>query len=162
MPASQTTVKMIDISDKPVTRRTAVACGAVGMRRETWQRIEAGEIEKGDVLAVARVAGIIGAKRTPDLIPLCHPLQLSAVEVRFEPPSAGHSQRVLLGVTASVTAIGQTGVEMEAILAVSIASITIYDMCKGIDKEMTLGPMSLVSKTGGRSGDYLAPETEAR
>jgi cyclic pyranopterin phosphate synthase len=153
---------MIDISAKPVTRRTAVACGAVEMQRATWQRIVAGQIEKGDVFAVARVAGIIGAKRTPDLIPLCHPLQLSAVEVHFEPPSESHSEPVRLGVTATVTAIGQTGVEMEAIMAVSTASITIYDMCKGIDKGMILGPIRLVSKAGGRSGDYLAPEMEAR
>ncbi len=152
---------MIDVSGKAVTLRRAVASGRVRMAAATRAAIQAGQIAKGDVLTSAQVAGILGAKRTPDLIPMCHPLSLSGVNVRFDLPASDDPDGADVVITAEVTATGQTGVEMEAITAVAVAAITIYDMCKGIDAAMVIGPITLISKTGGRSGNIapVAPDT---
>ncbi len=140
---------MVDVSAKAETRRTAVAAGSIRMRPETLAQILDAGTPKGDVLAVARVAGIQGAKRCADLIPLCHPLALSKVQVDFE--AIGGSQ---LGIRASVTVTGRTGVEMEALTAVSVAALTVYDMCKAMDKGMVIESIRLESKEGGRSGAW--------
>lgn len=143
--------RMVDVSAKAITAREAVATGRIDMSGQAAQAIAAGLVKKGDVLAVARVAGIMAAKRTADLIPLCHPIPLSAVTVDFELDGQG--------VTATATArtSGQTGVEMEALTAVSAALLTIYDMAKALDKAMVIGGIRLLSKTGGKSGDWSAP-----
>lgn len=143
--------RMVDVSAKAITAREAVATGRIDMSGQAAQAIAAGLVKKGDVLAVARVAGIMAAKRTADLIPLCHPIPLSAVTVDFELDGQG--------VTATATArtAGQTGVEMEALTAVSAALLTIYDMAKALDKAMVIGGIRLLSKTGGKSGDWRAP-----
>ena len=142
---------MVNVGDKDLTRRTAVAEGWILMQPATLERIVAGTHAKGDVLGVARLAGIMGAKRTADLIPLCHPLALSKVEVRVEPAEGG------LSVTARVRTTGQTGVEMEALTAVSVACLTVYDMLKAADKAMTIENVRLLTKTGGKSGDWARP-----
>lgn len=143
---------MVDVSAKAVTERTATAEGRVVMAPETLQRIEAGGFKKGDVLGVAQLAGIMGAKRTADLIPLCHPLPLTSVMVELEPlPEVAG---VLIRATCRVT--GRTGVEMEALTAVAVAALTVYDMCKAIDREMRITDLRLVHKAGGRSGEYRA------
>ena len=148
---------MVDVGGKAATRRRAVARGAVSMAPATLQRILDRSVEKGDVFAVARLAGIMAAKQTPQLIPLCHPLLLSSVTVEFVPePATG---RVLI--EAEVTLVGQTGVEMEALTAVAVAGLTIYDMCKAIDKAMTIDAIRLVEKTGGKSGRFVRPEETA-
>lgn len=142
---------MVDVGDKAATRRRAVARGAVTMQPATLLRIMDRTLEKGDVLAVARLAGIMAAKQTPQLIPLCHPLLLSSVAVEFIPePATG---RVLI--EATVTLEGTTGVEMEALTAVAVAGLTIYDMCKAVDKSMTIDNVRLVEKTGGKSGHFV-------
>jgi cyclic pyranopterin phosphate synthase len=141
---------MVDVGDKQVTRREATARGAVKMRPETLQAILAGEIPKGDVLAVARVAGIMAAKRAPESIPLCHPLPLDSVEVGFAPGF----DSAALEIEATVRATARTGAEMEALAAVAAAGLAVYDMCKAIDRSMSLEAIRLVSKSGGRSGDY--------
>ena len=143
---------MVDVSDKAVTSRTAVAQGFVAMEAATLALIETGTAKKGDVLATARIAGIMAAKRTHDLIPLCHPLAITKVTVNF----AAQQQPPGLNVTAEVRVSGQTGVEMEALTAVSIACLTIYDMLKAADKGMTISDIRLIEKTGGRSGTYRA------
>lgn len=141
---------MVDIAEKPATRRQAIAGAEVLMQPQTLQRILDQTIQKGDVFAVARLAGIMAAKQTSNLIPLCHPLALTSVEIDFDSdPEAG---RVNITATAAVT--GQTGVEMEALTAVSVAGLTIYDMCKAIDKEMVIGQICLLKKTGGKSGTF--------
>lgn len=140
--------RMVDVGDKSVTRRRAVAKGTVSMSPATAAAIASGDLPKGDVLAVARVAGIQAAKRTADLIPLCHPLPLTSVTVEIE---VGDSS---VGITAVAETTGQTGVEMEALTAVAVAALTVYDMCKSADKEMTIGEIALWEKSGGRSGDY--------
>ena len=143
---------MVDVSDKPETDRIAVARGIVTMQPATLALIREGAIEKGDVLSVARLAGIMGAKRTPDLIPLCHPLALSSVRVELsldEPRNA-----VVIEATCRLK--GRTGVEMEALTAVSIAALTIYDMCKAVDRGMVIGEIRLVHKSGGKSGTWEA------
>ncbi len=142
---------MVDVGDKPPTAREAIAGGEIRMKPETLQRILDLRIEKGDVFAVARVAGIMAAKQTPMLIPLCHPLPLSAVKIDFE--SDQNAGRVTISATARVT--GKTGVEMEALTAVSVAALTIYDMCKAIDKGMMIGRIGLLKKSGGRSGTFI-------
>lgn len=144
--------RMVDIGDKESTRRVAIAEGMVTMSSGLVERIVSGGVPKGDVIAVARIAGITGAKRTPDLIPLCHPIPLSGVEVDIEP--AGHG----LKITATVSTNGRTGVEMEAMTAVSIAALTIYDMVKGVEREVTVESVRLVEKSGGRSGRWVRPE----
>ena len=143
---------MVDVADKDVTTRVAVAEGLVSMEAETLKLIEEGDAKKGDVLATARIAGIMAAKRTHELIPLCHPLALSQVTVDFEPIKEPAGIRV----TARVKVSGQTGVEMEAMTAVSIACLTIYDMVKAVDRGMSFSGIRLLEKSGGRSGHYVA------
>ena len=142
--------RMVDVSAKPVTLRTATAAGEIRMLPATLDAIEANTLAKGDVLGVARVAGIMAAKRTADLIPLCHPLTLDDIQVTLTPDPA------LPGIRAEATAqsTGRTGVEMEAIVAVSIALVTVYDMAKAVDREMVLGEVKLLAKTGGQRGDW--------
>ncbi|MEL7462583.1 MAG: cyclic pyranopterin monophosphate synthase MoaC [Pseudomonadota bacterium] len=143
---------MVDVSEKDVTSRTATAKGAVKMAPETLAMITEGRAKKGDVLAVARLAGIMAAKKTPDIIPLCHPLALSKVSVELTANEA--EARVDIEATVKVT--GQTGVEMEALTAVSAAALTVYDMVKAVDKAMVLSDIRLVHKDGGRSGEFKA------
>lgn len=140
---------MVDVTDKPVTARTAVAEARVKMAPGTLQRIREGTVAKGDVLAVAQIAGIQGAKRTADWIPMCHPLPLTGVNVKFTDNGADE-----LTIAAEVKITGRTGVEMEALTAVSAAALTVYDMCKAIQKDIVIGPIRLISKTGGKNGDY--------
>lgn len=142
---------MVDVAAKEETSRMAIARGEVRMQRRTLERILDRRIEKGDVFAVARIAGIMAAKKTPELIPLCHPLPLSSVSLEFTPdPQAGTVQ-----VEARVKVRGVTGVEMEALCAVSTAALTIYDMCKAIDREMVIGQIRLMEKHGGKSGSFV-------
>jgi cyclic pyranopterin phosphate synthase len=148
--------RMVDVSDKEATQRTARADGFVSMSLATLEIVEKGEAQKGDVLATARIAGIMAAKRTHELIPLCHPLALSKVTVELEPSRDPSGIRV----TAEVKVTGPTGVEMEALTAVSVACLTVYDMLKAADKAMTLGPIRLIEKTGGRSGTYRMDESK--
>lgn len=142
--------RMVDVSDKPATAREAVAEGFVRMSAETLALAISGEGRKGDVRAVAEIAGVMAAKKTSDLIPMCHPLALSKVEVRVEAVDGG------LAVTARVKTTGPTGVEMEALTAVSVACLTLYDMLKAAQKDMVIEAVRLVSKTGGKSGDFTA------
>ncbi len=148
--------RMVDVTEKAVTSREAVAVGSVYMKPSTLDLILAGEVKKGDVLAVAQVAGVMGAKKTPDMIPMCHPLMLTGVDISFEireePDGRGLSS---IGISAAVRTKGQTGVEMEALTAVSTAALTIYDMCKAADKDMIIGETYLLSKKGGKSGKYV-------
>jgi cyclic pyranopterin phosphate synthase len=147
--------RMVDVGEKPITRRVCVARGEVRMAPETLARISEGTLPKGDVLVTARLAGIQAAKRTHEWIPLCHSLPLDAVEIGLVPDPAG--SRVVI--QARAQAHGRTGVEMEALVAVSAAGLTIYDMCKAIDRGMTLGEVQLVSKSGGKSGEWTrSPE----
>lgn len=141
---------MVDIGGKSVTRREAVATGRIDMSAAAARAIAEGSAKKGDVLAVARVAGIMAAKRTSDLVPLCHPLPLSRVAIDLTADEQG------VTVTATCATEGQTGVEMEAMTAVSVALLTIYDMAKAIDKAMTINEIRLLTKTGGKSGDWRA------
>jgi len=148
---------MVDVSAKEVTAREATACGRVVMRPETLALIVEGRVPKGDVLAVARVAGIMAAKRTHDLIPLCHPLALSAIEVRLEPATGGGAaMEAVIAIEATVRTTGRTGVEMEALTAVSVAALTVYDMCKAVERGMSIEGIHLTAKSGGKSGDYRA------
>jgi cyclic pyranopterin phosphate synthase len=142
--------RMVDVSDKPATAREAVAEGFVRMSAETLALAVSGTGAKGDVRAVAEVAGVMAAKKTSDLIPMCHPLALSKIEVRVEPADGG------LAVTARVKTTGPTGVEMEALTAASVACLTLYDMLKAAQKDMVIEGVRLVSKTGGKGGDYRA------
>jgi cyclic pyranopterin phosphate synthase len=144
--------RMVDVSAKDESERIATAGGSVLMAPETLARIRDGAIGKGDVLAVARLAGIMAAKRTPDLIPLCHPLALTAVEVDLALDEA----RSAVDITATCRLKGRTGVEMEALTAVSVAALTVYDMCKAIDRGMRLTEIRLLEKRGGKSGTYRA------
>jgi len=154
---------MVDVSEKADSDRTAVAQGTVYMLPATFERIRAGQIKKGDVLAVSQVAGIMGAKRTPDIIPMCHPLLLTGVDIAFtEHPEPDADGQCAITVTATVKVRGQTGVEMEALTAVSITLLTIYDMCKAIDKGMTFGHIGLLKKTGGKSGTFVAVPRSGR
>ncbi len=143
---------MVDVSDKDTTERTATAKGSVIMQPETLSRIMEGGVKKGDVLTVAQLAGIMGAKRTPDLIPLCHPLNLTSVKVDLECDGA----RNAVDITATAKLKGRTGVEMEALTAVSVAALTVYDMCKAVDKGMRITDIRLVRKAGGKSGEFKA------
>ena len=143
---------MVSVEDKASTHRKAEAEAWVTMLPETWQLLESGSAPKGDVLATVRVAGVMAAKQTSQLIPLCHPLLLSqvAVEVELHAPDR-------VEIRSTVTCQGQTGVEMEALTAVSVAALTLYDMLKAVDRQMTIGPVRLLSKEGGRSGSWAAP-----
>ncbi|MDP5103356.1 MAG: cyclic pyranopterin monophosphate synthase MoaC [Erythrobacter sp.] len=142
---------MVDVGGKPATARRAVASGRVTMTSEALAAIREGNAPKGDVLGTARIAGIMAAKRTGDLIPLCHPLGLEAVSIDFE------YQKNAIRATATASLTGRTGVEMEAMVAVSVALLTIYDMAKAIDKGMVISEVRLIAKTGGKSGDWKAP-----
>lgn len=148
---AQGRARMVDVGDKPTTRREAIASGEVVMRPETLALIEAGDLKKGDVLGTAQLAGVMAAKRTSDLIPLCHPLALSYVDVQLT------FDRELPGiqVTATVRNSGKTGVEMEALTAVSVAALTIYDMAKAVEKSMVIRNIRLREKRGGQSGDVV-------
>ncbi|MFB9330655.1 cyclic pyranopterin monophosphate synthase MoaC [Paenibacillus aurantiacus] len=141
--------RMVDVSDKEITSRTATARTTVTMNPDTLSRIKAGTIGKGDVLAVAQVAGIMAAKKTSDWIPMCHPLPLTGINLVFGDNGEGE-----LYIEGTVKTTGKTGVEMEALTAVSAAALTVYDMCKALQKDMVIGPTHLVSKTGGKNGDY--------
>jgi len=149
---------MVDVSGKADTLREAVATGMVFMKPATLLRIQEGQIAKGDVLAVAQVAGVMGAKKTPDLIPMCHPLLITSVDIKFQTFQAEKDRPAAIKVTATAKTSGQTGVEMEAVTAVSVAALTIYDMCKAIDKGISFGQIGLVSKSGGKSGTYTRLE----
>jgi cyclic pyranopterin monophosphate synthase len=142
--------RMVDVSAKGETVREATARGRVTMRPQTLALVREGGLGKGDVLAVARVAGIMGAKKTSELIPLCHPLPITGVEVAFELDDDGSAVEIV----GTARVVGKTGVEMEALAAVSVAALTIYDMCKAVDKDMVLEGIRLVRKTGGKSGEY--------
>jgi cyclic pyranopterin phosphate synthase len=141
--------RMVDVSAKPVTEREAVARGRIRMQPQTLRLIRSGKIAKGEVLAVARVAGIMGAKRTAELIPLCHPLAVEVATVDF-----ALRGRDTLEIEARVKVSGKTGVEMEALTAVSVASLAVYDMCKAVDRGMVIGEIRLMEKRGGRSGEF--------
>ena len=147
---AQGAARMVDVGGKEVTQRRAVARGSVRMAPATLERIEASAIAKGDVLATARLAGIMAAKRTAELIPLCHPLPVTSVTVDLAPDRDSGA----LEIAATVACTGRTGVEMEALTAVSVAALTVYDMCKAIDRGMTIGDIRLEEKSGGRSGDW--------
>jgi cyclic pyranopterin monophosphate synthase len=153
----QGAARMVDVSDKAATDRTAIAQGFVAMKPETLALIETGQAKKGDVLATARIAGIMAAKKTHELIPLCHPLAITKATVAFAPSKSPAG----IHVTAEVKVSGPTGVEMEALTAVSVACLTIYDMLKAADKGMVISDLRLIEKTGGRSGTYqAAPRTK--
>ncbi|MEE8273674.1 MAG: cyclic pyranopterin monophosphate synthase MoaC [Alphaproteobacteria bacterium] len=141
---------MVDVSEKDVTERTATAKGSVYTTPETLRLIESGGVKKGDVLGVARLAGIMAAKRTPDLVPLCHPLALASVSVDL----ACDAARSAVDITATCKLKGRTGVEMEALTAVTVAALTVYDMCKAVDRAMTIGDIRLTHKAGGKSGSF--------
>ncbi len=141
--------RMVDVGEKATTRREAVAEATVEMQAATLKRIEEKSLTKGDVLEVARLAGIMAAKRTSDLIPLCHPLQIDSAKIDFEFPSG-----TCLRIEARVSVAAKTGVEMEALTAATIAALTVYDMCKSMDREMTIRDVSLLEKSGGRSGTF--------
>ncbi len=144
---------MVDVSDKAASERIAEAKGSVYMAPATLTLIRDGGVQKGDVLAVARLAGIMASKRTPDLIPLCHPLQLTSVALDLTLDPA----RSAVDITATCKLTGKTGVEMEALTAVSVAALTVYDMCKAVDRAMRIGDIRLTHKSGGKSGTYEAP-----
>jgi len=156
---AQGRARMVDVGAKPVTERVCVARGTLRMRRETLERLVAGRMPKGDVLATARIAGIQAAKRTPEWIPLAHAIPLDAVEIAFEPgaPEGGAAR---LGVEARVRAHARTGVEMEALVAVAAAALTVYDMCKAVDRGMALERVELVEKRGGKSGVWHRGDDE--
>ena len=145
---------MVDVTAKAVTHRVAVAAGEIRMAPETLQKVREGTMKKGDVLAVAQVAGIMAAKRNADIIPMCHPLMLTGVDIDF----ALEDDPSRVEIRATVSCNGETGVEMEALTAVSAAALTIYDMCKAVQKDMKIGNIRLLRKSGGKSGDYIAEE----
>lgn len=145
-------VRMVDVGQKPETSRTAVAAGRVLMEKETLERIMDVKVKKGNVLETARIAGIMAAKKTPDLIPMCHPLNITHARIDF----SFDVKKAAVDIEASVSLTGKTGVEMEALTAVSVAALTIYDMCKSYDKSMKITDIHLRSKSGGKSGTYTA------
>lgn len=144
---------MVDVSDKQETQRMAIACGRIVVNKEVYDAISMKKVAKGNVLGVARIAGIMAAKKTWDLIPMCHPLLLTKCALDFELLP----EELAVEATATIKVNGQTGVEMEALTAVSVALLTIYDMCKALDKTMVIGPIALVEKSGGKSGDFVNP-----
>ena len=143
--------RMVDVSEKAETVRTAVAAGRVLVNAETFELIKTGGLKKGDVLGTAQIAGIMGAKRTPDIIPMCHPIMLSGVDIAFEL----NEKELAVEITATVRCTGVTGVEMEALTAVSVAALTVYDMCKAVQKDMEITDIRLLKKTGGKSGEFI-------
>ena len=142
--------KMVDVGEKPPTRRTAAAGARVLVSPETFALIRSGGMKKGDVLTVAQIAGVMGAKRTPDLIPMCHPILIDGIDLRL----SLDEERLAVDIAAEVRCGGRTGVEMEALTAVSVAALTVYDMCKAVQKDMTITDVCLVEKTGGVHGEY--------
>ena len=143
--------RMVDVSDKDITRREATARAVISMQPETLRLIQSGGVAKGDVLAVAQVAGVMAAKRTPDLIPLCHPLPITGVDMEFRLDE----ERSEVEVRATARVTGRTGVEMEALTAAAVAALTVYDMCKAVDRGMRVSSLELVHKAGGKSGEYI-------
>lgn len=150
--------RMVNVGGKPVTQREAVASGRVFLKPETLQRVRDRKIEKGDVLAVARLAGIMAAKRTGEMIPLCHPLGIESVDLDF----SFDPVRSEIGIESRVKSSGKTGVEMEALAASAVAALTIYDMCKAVDRGIVIGDIKLLKKSGGKSGFYLRGEEKIR
>lgn len=146
--------KMVNVGEKPITQRVAMAAGRVLVNEHTFSLIRSGGMKKGDVLTVAQIAGVMGAKRTPDLIPMCHIVQVEGIDLELHLDEERHSVEI----TASVCCDGRTGVEMEALTAVSTAALTVYDMCKAVQKDMTITDIRLLSKTGGVHGDYKREE----
>lgn len=146
--------KMVDVGAKPISQRTAVAAARVLVNETTFALIQSGGMKKGDVLTVAQIAGVMGAKRTPDLIPMCHPILMDGINLKLSLDEARHSVEIM----ATVSCDGRTGVEMEALTAVSTAALTVYDMCKAVQKDMVITDIRLISKTGGVHGDYLRRE----
>lgn len=142
---------MVDVSEKSDTVRTAVAAGRVKVNAETFRLIKTGGMKKGDVLGTAQIAGIMGAKKTPDIIPMCHPIVISGVDIEFEL----NEKDLCVEITATAKCTGATGVEMEALTAVSVAALTVYDMCKAVQKDMEICDIRLLRKTGGKSGDFI-------
>ena len=149
--------KMVDVGSKPLTERMAVAMGSVYMKKETFKLIKAGKLSKGDVLNVAKLAGIMAAKKTSEIIPLCHPLNITSVDIDFKlvgDSTLRDEKKSRIDIESRVKITGQTGVEMEALTAVSAAALTIYDMCKAVDKEMVISDIMLMEKRGGKSGIF--------
>lgn len=146
--------KMVDVGEKPLSRRTAIAAGRVLVNRETFQKIKTGGMKKGDVLTVAQIAGVMGAKRAPDLIPMCHPILLDGINLELQLDE----ENLAVEIQATVSCCGRTGVEMEALSAVSAAALTVYDMCKAVQKDMVIDNIRLVRKTGGVHGDFTREE----
>lgn len=146
--------KMVDVGVKDTSRRTAVAAGRVLVNRNTFELIKTGGMKKGDVLTVAQVAGVMGAKRTPDLIPMCHPILIDGIDMKL----SLNEERQSVEIEATVSCDGRTGVEMEALCAVSTAALTVYDMCKAVQKDMVITDIRLLSKTGGVHGDFKRQE----
>ena len=146
--------KMVDVGEKPVSRRTAVAAGRVLVNEHTFGLIQSGGMKKGDVLTVAQIAGVMGAKRTPDIIPMCHPILMDGINLELSLDEGRKSVEI----RATVSCDGRTGVEMEALTAVSTAALTVYDMCKAVQKDMHITNIRLLEKSGGKSGDYTAEE----
>ena len=143
--------RMVDVSEKSDTVRVAVAAGRVKVNAETFALIKSGGMKKGDVLGTAQIAGIMGAKKTPDIIPMCHPIMLSGVDIDFEL----NEKELSVEITATAKCTGATGVEMEALTAVSVAALTVYDMCKAVQKDMEITDIRLLKKSGGKSGDFV-------
>ena len=146
--------KMVDVGEKPISQRTAVAAGRVLVNDHTFSLIQSGGMKKGDVLTVAQIAGVMGAKRTPDIIPMCHPILMDGINLELSLDEVRKSVEI----RATVSCDGRTGVEMEALTAVSTAALTVYDMCKAVQKDMVITDIRLVSKTGGVHGDYKREE----
>jgi cyclic pyranopterin phosphate synthase len=152
---------MVDVGGKPASHRVAIAGGRIEMQAATLALIESGTAKKGDVLGVARIAGIQAAKKTSELIPLCHPLALTRVAIEFLVERAGDGGQPAVACTATVETTGPTGVEMEALTAVQVALLTVYDMCKAVDRGMTINGVRLLEKMGGKSGHYRSPQPPA-
>lgn len=148
--------RMVDVSEKKKTRREAVACGSIYMKKNTLERIESGDIHKGDVLSVAQVGGIMGAKKTADIIPMCHPIFMTGCDITFIIDYDNNK----IDITAIAKTVGETGIEMEALTAVTVAALTIYDMCKAVDKTMTISDIRLLRKIGGKSGEFNFEENK--
>ena len=146
--------KMVDVGEKDPSRRTAVAGARVLLNRETFRLIQSGGVKKGDVLTVAQIAGVMGAKRTPDLIPMCHPILIDGIDRSL----SLDEERCSVEISAKVSCDGRTGVEMEALTAASVAALTVYDMCKAVQRDMVITDIRLLSKSGGVHGDFIRPE----
>ena len=146
--------KMVDVGDKPVSERVAVAASRVLVSEETFRLIRTGGMKKGDVLTVAQIAGVMGAKRVPDLIPMCHPVLTNGIDLEL----SLNEERCSVEIRATVSCDGRTGVEMEALTAASVAALTVYDMCKAVQKDMVITDIRLLSKTGGVHGEYIRKE----